>query len=198
MTTDYQQYPNLLIAFGASAGAVSEFTKIVRNLPNYLQATLLFVCHRSPDGPNLLHELLAYNTELDVRQPVEGEKLCCTTIYLGKPRESVEVRGRYFHTEEDVTKLARQARIDDLFSSAARSAGENTVGVLLSGMLDDGVEGLKAIQRVGGKCFVQRPDDALFGDMPTNAIKSLVPDFIGTTEEICIELTKLAAGRTCK
>ncbi len=190
-------YPNLLIAIGASAGGIEEVIKLVRKLPEYFQATILFACHRSPDGPNRLHKVLALNTDLEVRQPIEGEKLCCTTIYVGKPEESVEVDGRYLHAEEDISLLARSARIDDLFKSAAESAGENCVGVILSGTLSDGSEGLKAIKDHRGLAIVQCPEEAAFSDMPRNALEAVDANFVGSTDEIADCLIDLAEGRTC-
>lgn len=198
MDSTKPQYPNLLIVIGASAGGLQQIVKIIRKLPDYFQATVLFACHRSPESPNVLHEILGRNTDLTVRQPIEGERLCCTTIYVGKPKETIEIEGRELHAEMDESDLARMERIDELFKSAAESAGENAVGVILTGMLSDGVEGLKAINAAGGYCIVQDPEDAEFESMPINALKEVDVDFVGTTGEITQKLIQLAEGRTCK
>ncbi|MEQ8208874.1 MAG: chemotaxis protein CheB [Lacipirellulaceae bacterium] len=198
MDSSQPQYPNLLIVIGASAGGLQQIVKIIRELPDYFQATVLFACHRDPKSPNVLHEILAKNTDLKVKQPIAGEKLVCTTIYVGKPEESVEVEGRHLRTEIDISDLARMERIDDLFKSAAQSAGENAVGVILTGMLSDGVEGLKAINEAGGYCMVQDPDDAEFESMPVSALKEVDADFVGTTDAITQKLISLAEGRVCK
>lgn len=198
MDSSESQYPNLLIVIGASAGGLQQIVKIVRELPDYFQATVLFACHRSPNAPNVLHEILAKNTDLNVKQPIEGEKLVCTTIYVGRPDESVEVEGRHLHAEQDISDLARVERIDDLFKSAAESAGKNAVGVILTGMLSDGVEGLKAIKAADGYCMVQDPDEAEFESMPVNALKEVDVDFVGTTHELAQRLIQLAEGRSCQ
>lgn len=198
MAENAAKYPNLLIVIGASAGGLEQIVKIVKALPEHFQATVVLACHRSPEAPNKMHEVLGRLTDLDVRQPIEGEKLCCTTIYVGKPRESIEVEGRYFHAEDDVSALARKERIDDLFKSAAESARENCVGVILTGMLSDGVEGLKAIKEAGGYCMVQDPLEAAFNSMPNNALREVDVDFVGSTDEIADFLIHLAEGRTCQ
>lgn len=55
--------------------------------------------------------------------------------------------------------------------------GNRTVGVLLTGYLDDGTVGLMAIKRCGGICIVQDPKDAAYPDMPTNALNQVKVDY---------------------
>ena len=60
--------------------------------------------------------------------------------------------------------------IDPLFRSAAASHGQRVVGILLSGMGDDGVSGLIAISAAGGVSLVQAPDEAAYPQMPRSGI----------------------------
>ena len=76
--------------------------------------------------------------------------------------------------------------IDPLFRSAAAAFGSRVCGVLLSGNLRDGCEGLRAVVAAGGTALVQRPDDAEHDDMPRNALGS-----VGSAEA----LSSLAIGR---
>jgi two-component system, chemotaxis family, protein-glutamate methylesterase/glutaminase len=74
--------------------------------------------------------------------------------------------------------------IDALFSSAAQVYGERVIGVLLSGMLKDGVEGLKEIKKHGGLAIVQDPAEARFPEMPGNALAEIEVDY-------CLPVTKI-------
>jgi len=106
---------------------------------------------------------------LEVDDPNDGDDLQCTTVYVGSPGEVLLVDGQEVKIAELARDWSRMHRIDALFESAARAAGHNAVGVILSGMLWDGVQGLQAIREAGGVCIVQDPADATYEDMPRNA-----------------------------
>ena len=73
--------------------------------------------------------------------------------------------------------------IDPLFRSAARISPPVT-GVVLSGALDDGAAGLFAIKSRGGVAIIQKPEDALFPDMPLHALAATPVDYSAPKEEI--------------
>lgn len=188
---------NLLVAIGASAGGVHELVTLVKLLPDRFEGTILIATHRTAGSANLMLQLLEHFTELNVVEPQDDDKLECGTLYIGKPEHQVAINGRKFDIDIDVSQYARHHRIDTLFRSVANSAGKNAVGVVLSGMLWDGVEGLSAIHKAGGYCIVQDPNDAKFRSMPEHAIAGVPVDYIGTTEAIAERLSELAVGRTC-
>ena len=74
--------------------------------------------------------------------------------------------------------------IDVLFRSAAVAYGSNTIGVILSGLLDDGTSGMWAIKRSGGKCIVQDPVEAEYPDMPISVINHMEVDHVTTLSDI--------------
>jgi two-component system chemotaxis response regulator CheB len=84
--------------------------------------------------------------------------------------------------------------IDPLFRSAAVHYRDRVIGVLLSGTLDDGAHGLHAIKLAGGKVLVQDPNNALFPDMPTAAIKLTSTDFIGSAAELGALIAELTTS----
>lgn len=197
-------YPNLLIAIGASAGGLQAITKILEKLPESLQATIIIANHRDPKSPNVMSSIIRRSTRLTVKDAEDDLPIECTTVYLGGPAETVEVEGedhgRIANLDVDTKTsfVARSQRIDDLFKSVAEVAGKNAVGVVLSGMLWDGVEGLQAIKKAGGVCIVQDPEEAMFRSMPENALELVDADFVGTTREIASYLMELAVEKECQ
>jgi len=190
--------PNLVVAIGASAGGFQEIVEIVEAMPIGFVGTLVIATHRTPGHKNMLADILAHKARVRVNEPENEEFLECTTIYVGSPNDIVEVDGQQFDIEDDRSVYARMHRIDDLFESVARSAGKNAIGIILSGMLYDGTAGLKAIYDAGGRCVIQSPADAEHPDMPINALAEVEPDLLGTTEEICYNILRVAAGRHCQ
>jgi two-component system, chemotaxis family, protein-glutamate methylesterase/glutaminase len=82
--------------------------------------------------------------------------------------------------------------INAMFRSAAAAYRERVVGVLLTGLLDDGAAGLWEIQQQNGTTIVQDPSEATFRSMPDSAIRSLNVQYIERLRHIGPLLTKLA------
>jgi two-component system chemotaxis response regulator CheB len=93
---------------------------------------------------------------------------------------------------EGPTENSHRPAINALFRSAALSFGPRAVGVLLSGVLDDGTLGCAAIRSRGGTTIAQSPRDALFPAMPFNAIEAGVIDHQAAAGEVGALLTQLA------
>jgi two-component system chemotaxis response regulator CheB len=83
--------------------------------------------------------------------------------------------------------------IDPLFRTAACSHGARVIGVILSGALNDGTAGLRAIKRCGGIAVVQDPAEAPFPDMPASALAHVAVDHRCPVAKIAALLARLAA-----
>jgi two-component system, chemotaxis family, protein-glutamate methylesterase/glutaminase len=98
-----------------------------------------------------------------------------------------------------VTKGARENRyrpaIDPLFRSAATAYGLRVIGVILTGMLDDGTAGLIAIKKCGGVTVVQDPKTAAYSEMPRNTMNNLTVDHCVAISEMGALLDHLARER---
>ena len=191
-------YSNLVVAIGGSAGAFSEIVTIISKLPEDYQGCILVATHRNPAHPNIMVDVLGFKAHVEIAEPSDHECLECTTVFVGAPDEKVEVSFDEFHIERDPEGKSKLKRIDDLFSSVAKSAKHNAVGVILSGMLSDGVQGLKDIHDAGGYCIVQDPDDARYDSMPVKALSKVAANFTGTAEEIADVLIEIGEGRKCR
>ena len=73
--------------------------------------------------------------------------------------------------------------------------GHRVIGVVLTGALDDGASGLWEIKQHGGKAIVQEPSDALFPDMPQNALQNVPVDHVAPLSDIPQLLVSLAGQR---
>lgn len=167
-----------IIVIGASAGGLEALGEVIGRLPAGLPASIFIVQHMPPEsiGEAMLSRLgrcKSFNTKL----AEDGEPFKRGRIYVAPP-DSHLLLGK---TKLRVTKGARENRyrpaIDPLFRSAAVAHGPRVIGVILTGMLDDGTAGLIAIQKCGGVTVVQDPNDAVYPDMPQSALNNADVDY---------------------
>jgi two-component system chemotaxis response regulator CheB len=180
-----------LIVVGASAGGVQALQRLVADLPPELPAAVLVVLHMMQTGTSVLDSILARAGQLPVTQPVDGERPRRGHVYVAPPNTHLLLRGENIHLSHGPRENGHRPAVDPLFRSAARAYGPRTIGVVLSGTLDDGTDGLRLIKESGGATVVQDPDDAAYGDMPRSAIEWVEPDMIAPIEEMAAALCGL-------
>jgi two-component system chemotaxis response regulator CheB len=187
-----------VVVVGASAGGVEALQRFARALPADFGAPVLVVLHASPTGRSYLPEILTRAGSLPASHAVDGEPFLPGHIYIAPPDSHLVV-------EDSTTILAKGPRenghrpaIDPLFRTAAAAYDSRVAGVILSGTLDDGTVGLHCVKEAGGPTLVQDPEDALYRDMPLNAIAYVQPDYVQPVEELVDTLVRLTASSRSK
>jgi two-component system, chemotaxis family, protein-glutamate methylesterase/glutaminase len=181
-----------IIVMGTSAGGVEALQRLVRDLPADLPAAVFIVVHVSPDSPGLMPAILQTAGNLPVSQPENGEIIELGHIYVAPPDNHMVIDHDIIRVVRGPKENRHRPAIDPLFRSAARYYGSRVIGVILTGMLDDGVAGLLFIKRLGGLAVVQDPASALYPDMPRNALERVKEvDYLVPLTEIGPLLTKL-------
>lgn len=184
MTTIPLRYPAEfpLICVGGSAGAVDAMRQLARDLPEDFPAPLLLILHRKNPPVSgarfLLPDLLRSASKLEVICPQEGTIIRAGRIYIMPHGMHAVVEDNQFRLVEEPIDCPWRPSIDVLFKSVARQYRDRAVAVLLSGMLDDGVAGLRAVTHEGGITIAQSPEDARKPDLPLNAILKDHPNYV--------------------
>jgi two-component system chemotaxis response regulator CheB len=106
----------------------------------------------------------------------EGQRLERGRIYVAPPNRHLLVGHDHLHVRRRPRENRSRPAIDPLFRSAAVCCSARVIGVVLSGLLNDGTSGLHAIQRCRGLTVVQHPQGAAFPEMPRNALAHVVVD----------------------
>ncbi len=165
-----------VVAVGASAGGVEALTQFAAGLAPDLPYAVVVVLHMSAGAFSVLPRIIDRNGPLRAVDAVDGTPLEHGTIYVAVPNHHLLVHDHRIMLSEGPTENGHRPAINALFRSVALAYGERGVGVLLSGVLDDGVLGSAAIRARGGTTIAQSPFDALFPAMPQNAIDAGVID----------------------
>src|SRR5262245_35696605 len=184
------------IVIGTSAGGVDALRTLISSLPGDLDAVPLAVIHIAPSSPGFLPELLNKTGQLHALHPAQGEKMKRGRFYLAPPDHHmlVEARGTIRLSHGPKENRARPA-IDPLFRSAALAFGLETIGVILTGNLDDGTAGLLAIKKSGGTTVVQDPLDAAAPSMPRSAARHVQIDHKVSLSKLAPLLVRLSKDR---
>jgi len=185
-----------IIVVGTSAGGVEALQVIARGLPGDLSAAILVVLHCSPQGPNLLPDILGRAGPVAVAAAVDGALIESGKIYIAPPDHHMLVNGNRISLSKGPKENRARPAIDPLFRTAAAAYGSSVIGVILTGGLDDGTAGLSAVKESGGTTVVQDPADALYSSMPTSALKYVGADHTVPLVEIAPLLALLVKRPT--
>ncbi|APE18469.1 chemotaxis protein CheB [Mycobacterium sp. WY10] len=181
------------VAVGASAGGVEALVQFAGGLPDDLPYPVLVALHMPAGAPSVLAHIIDRAGPLPATAAVDGEELEPGHIYVAVPNRHLMVHQDRVVVSQGPSESGHRPAINALFRSVAVSCERRAVGILMSGVLDDGVRGLSAIRSRGGTTLVQHPDDALFADMPCHALKAEVVDAEARAVEFGRVLTELAA-----
>jgi two-component system, chemotaxis family, protein-glutamate methylesterase/glutaminase len=184
-----------VVAVGASAGGVEALKSFVAGLPADLPHAVLVVLHMPTHVPSVLARILDREGPLPTTEAVDGEPLQPGTIRVAVPNRHLLVDGHRISLSDGPTEDGHRPAVNALFRSVALTFGQRAVGVLLSGMLDDGTLGSAAIRSRGGTTIAQSPGEAMFPAMPLNAIDAGVVDHEAGAREMGRLLTQLADRR---
>jgi two-component system, chemotaxis family, protein-glutamate methylesterase/glutaminase len=184
----------VVVVVGASAGGVEALTKLAAVLQGELAAAVLVVLHESATAPSMLAEIIDRAGPLPAVAATQGTVVQSAKIYTAIPDRHLLVHDQRLALSDEPAEHWHRPSIDALFRSAAADYGTNAIGLLLSGMLDDGVAGLRAIKAAGGSTLVQQPAEAAYPDMPLNALKAGVVDYNVPVQEMGRLLQQLVNG----
>ena len=181
-----------IIVIGASAGGVEALQRVVSGLPRDLPASVFVVLHVPTWSVSRLPGILARSGPLPASHPPDGSPIQNGHIYVAPPDQHLLVSEGRVQLSAGPKENRHRPAVNALFRSAALSYGSRVIGVVLTGALDDGASGLWEIKQRGGMAIVQEPSDALFPDMPRNALENVPIDYTVPLQEMAPLLTALA------
>jgi len=164
-----------VVVVGASLGGVQALRRLCEVLPSDFGAPICVVLHIGAHK-SFLPEILSAAGALPAVHGSDGQRLEPGRIYVAPSDQHMRVDGDLVRVVRGPKEHHWRPAIDPLFRSAARSFGARTIGVVLTGLLDDGTAGMQAIRAYDGTCIVQDPAEAAAASMPASVLKHVAVD----------------------
>jgi two-component system chemotaxis response regulator CheB len=157
---------------------------MLAGLPADLDAAVFVVLHLPAESRNTLARILDRAGPLPAVTAVDRAPITNGVVLVGAADHHLLLGDAYVHVRRGPRENGNRPAADPLFRSAARFYGPRVIGVVLSGMLNDGTVGLSAIRRQGGIAVVQDPADALYEGMPASALENVGADHVVPAREL--------------
>lgn len=172
------------IAVGASAGGVESLSKWISKVSPEIGSAIFVTMHFPQTSTSMLPHILERAGRLPAKHATDGEHVKHGVVYVAPPGSHLLIQEGIARLSKGPKENGHRPAIDPLFRSIGHCYGEESMGIILSGLLDDGAVGMSAIKAAGGVTAVQDPQEAMFGDMPRNAISNVEIDHILALDDL--------------
>jgi two-component system chemotaxis response regulator CheB len=180
-----------IVVVAASAGGLEPLRTLLAALPADLPASLLVVLHIPATGGRALPSILDRSGVLAAAAAEDGEPRRPGRVYVAPADLHLLVVDGLVRTSRGPRHNGVRPSADPLFRSAALYGGPRTIGVVLSGTLDDAALGAATVEQQGGCVIVQDPKEAAYASMPRCAVATTQHPMIRPAGKIAGLLTRL-------
>jgi len=167
--------PSVIVAIGISTGGPNALQYVFSQMPENFPGCIVVVQHMPEGFTQMFAKRLDESSALEVKEAQSGDLLLAGRVLICPGDRHIKVR-KMEHGK--IAILVDQPRVnghrpsaDVLFHSVAQEFGSNAVGVLMTGMGEDGAAGLGALQAAGALTAAQSPDTCVVDSMPRSAIE---------------------------
>lgn len=180
--------PFPLVVIGASAGGPRIVYHILKQLPATLPAAVVLAQHIADGFSAGMADWLDTTSALPVRVGIAGAPLEMGTVYVAADSSDILVQPDFCLSLDSAPLREQRPRpsVDIAMQSGARAFGNQTIGLLLSGMGRDGASGLQAIRQAGGYTLAQNESSSPIYGMPRAAIELGVVDEVLTPDAMVL------------
>lgn len=184
-----------VVVIGSSTGGPPALEKILTALSLPIRIPIVIAQHMPPVFTASLATRIQESTGIKAAEAKDGEELLPNRIYVapGNYHLTIVKRGLtpVLKLDQNPHRNSVRPAVDALFESAAEVYAHKVLGVILTGMGEDGMLGSIAIKEKGGGILIQdQPSCVVFG-MPGSVFNSGAYDFMGNLNDINIQLKKL-------
>jgi two-component system chemotaxis response regulator CheB len=181
-----------VVVIGTSTGGPPALQAIIPRLPENFPSAVLVVQHMPVGFTRSLAQRLDSRSVLNVREAEDGEPVAAGAVLVAPAGRHMKVKRagsevRIWLDDEPRSALHRPS-IDVLMASVAQVYGPRVLGVVLTGMGSDGVEGLRAIRKAGGRAVAESEETSVIYGMPKAAAEAGVVDDVVSLDRMADEI----------
>jgi len=186
-----------LILIGASTGGPGRLHTILEELPHDLDAVVIIAQHMAPHFIPSFVKQLSLSTSYEVKEVVDGMEISPSCIYICSGEcQLIEKRGEIRFLHRNPSDLLYSPDVNALFLSASElSVIIEKMGIILTGIGDDGALGSKAVFDAGGVCMFESEESATVYGMPRCAIELVPQGKVGSMEQIIEAIRRFGVSR---
>jgi two-component system chemotaxis response regulator CheB len=167
--------PSKLVAIGISTGGPQALEFLLAQLPPDFPGAIVVVQHMPEGFTEMFARRLDELCSLRVKEAQSGDTLQAGRVLICPGSRHMKVKrltmGDIVVLNDDVRVNGHRPSVDVLFRSAAEEFGPQAVAALMTGMGDDGAEGLGAVKKAGGMTIAQSEESCVVFGMPKAAIE---------------------------
>ena len=169
-----------VVVIATSTGGPPALQAIIPRLPDSLACAILVVQHMPLGFTRSLADRLDSRSELTVREAEDGDAIEPGLVFIAPAGRHMKVRRRGIKAkvvlDDEPRSSLHRPSADVLMASVAHVYGSRALGVILTGMGADGVEGLRAIREAGGRTLAESEETCAIYGMPKAAVEAGVVD----------------------
>ncbi len=184
----------MIVGIGVSTGGPRTLMDILPSLPPDLPAPVVIVQHMPPTFTASFAEHLDSICSIKVKEAVQSEALLPGVVYIAPGGYQMTIANSVFG-KGAAARLSTQSggyqfcpSVTVLFNSIAQMYGSKAVGVLLTGMGDDGADGMVKIRRAGGHTIAESEETAVIFGMPREAIERGGAEIIAPSSDVANQI----------
>lgn len=188
-----------IVAIASSTGGPAALARILNALPSDFSLPILIVQHISPDFVESLRMWLQHVCELPVHIIEGGEYPKAGHVYIapGDAHTNIHVDGS-LHLDSELGTWRYMPSGDVLLYSVARVYPNRSIGIVLTGMGDDGADGLRAVYDAGGITIAQDQASSVVYGMPQEAARRGAAQYVLSIEDIAPKLVNIVTQGALK
>ncbi len=185
-----------VVAIGASTGGPKALQNIVSRLPEGFPVPILVAQHMPPSFTGPFAERLNQISPLKVKEAEDGEPIKGGTVYIapGKGHMGVmrkKITETLIKIDTNMNEYLYKPSVDALMLSVAEVYSGHVLGVILTGLGNDGERGMREIKNRGGRVIAESKESCVVYGMPKAVIESGLADRVVPLNEIPGEIINL-------